>query len=86
MAPIETIAQGAVQVLSSSAWTGIGVVISSILALLALYKSGKPDTPLPDPLGLLKKSQSLERLTEFSIDIQQNLWYGVPSHFDINHA
>lgn len=62
MAPIETIAQGALQVLSSSAWTGIGVVISSILAAIALYKSGKPGIPLPDPLSLLKKSQNVEQL------------------------
>jgi hypothetical protein len=69
MAPIETIALGALQVLSSSAWTGIGVIISSILAAIALYKSGKPDIPLPAPLSLLKKSRSFERVTEFSIDI-----------------
>jgi hypothetical protein len=63
MAPIETIAQNAIQILSSPAWAGIGVIISSILALLALYQSGKTDTPLPDLLRLLKKYLDFERLT-----------------------
>jgi hypothetical protein len=58
MAPIETIAQGAIQVLSNSAWTGIGVVISSILAAIALYRSGKPDTTSIPVIALKKISKT----------------------------
>lgn len=70
MAPIDTIIQNTLQVLSSSAWTGIGVIISSILAVIALYKSGKPHTNPQPPL---------QKRDEFS-NVQQHNILTTPLH------
>lgn len=44
MIPPGTILQGVLQVLSNPAWTGIGVLASSILSYIALRNSRQPHT------------------------------------------
>jgi hypothetical protein len=54
MGTIDIIIQYAVQVLSSSAWAGIGVTISAILTIIALHKSNESQTPSFPKLALKK--------------------------------
>jgi hypothetical protein len=42
MAPVDTIIQDINQILSSPAWTGVGVIISSTLSYIALRRSQQP--------------------------------------------
>ena len=44
MAPFDTIIKDAIQVLSNPAWTGIGVLTSSVLSYMALRNSRQPHT------------------------------------------
>lgn len=54
MIPIDIIFQDAIHVLSSPAWTGFGVIISSTLAGLALRRPKEPH-PIPVRRALQKK-------------------------------
>ena len=44
MAPFDTIIKDAIQVLSNPAWTGIGVLTSSVLSYMALRNSRQTHT------------------------------------------
>jgi hypothetical protein len=62
MAPIDTILQGTLQVLSSPAWAGIGVVVSATLSAIAFYKSGKTGITSPKK----KKMTSMRTISTLS--------------------
>jgi len=54
MTPIETIIHDTLQVLRDPAWQGIGVIVSTSIALIMLCKSGQ-NPPSARPRPLLKK-------------------------------
>ncbi len=56
MVPIDTIVQDAIQFLSSPAWTGIGVLTSSIFSYMALRNSRQPHHRPPYPSITFKKN------------------------------
>ena len=56
MVPIDTIIQDVIQVLSSSAWTGVGVIISSVISTAAFINSLHLTTPSNANEQYLKKN------------------------------
>ncbi len=55
MIPPGTILQDAIQVLGNPAWVGIGVIVSSTIAIIALCKANKSQSPSLSQDQLLKK-------------------------------
>ena len=54
MAPIDTFIQDTIQILRDPAWQGTGVIMSSILSIIALHYARQPHIPHPPRLAFKK--------------------------------
>lgn len=73
MIQIDTIIQNAIQMLGNPAWVGIGVIVSSTIAIIALCKASESHPPAVPNLALKKILFFLEHF--FNSDFLGDLWY-----------